>query len=435
MNVSIQPQSIQGTVQIAPSKSVFQRTLAAALLFNGKTRIENYGISNDDKAALAIIQQLGATVTIIDETRMEIHSTGFPNERMQQAFHCGESGLSFRMFCMIAATAAKGIQINAEGTLRDRPLNIVAALLHSLGVRYQDEQGHFPIQIQGPLVPQNITIDGSITSQLLTGLLLAYANAPLTEEVTISVQDLKSKPYIDITLSVIEQFGMNMPVNNDYQTFTFAPGANAQTKTQVQTLVEGDWSNAAFFLVAAAIGGDITVTGLDVFSTQADKKILEALQDCGCTLSIRADFIRVRHNTLSPFQFDATDCPDLFPPLVCLAACAEGTSVIEGVSRLLHKESNRAQTLQEEMARLGILIEIQDDYMLVRGTGIISGGIIDSRADHRIAMAGGIMALKASAEVQITHADAVAKSYPNFFEHLNSLCADKIKFEGTISNP
>lgn len=426
MTITIQPQAVNGTVQIAPSKSVMQRSLAAALLFKGKTTIENYGTSKDDKAALSIIQQLGAKVRVIDENKMEIESPGFPNEEIQATIHCGESGLAFRMFSMIAAAADRQITIDAEGTLRDRPLHILAELMRDLGLDYQDTDGHFPIKIQGPLQPANRSIDGSITSQLLTGLLFAYANANITEPVSITVDNLKSKPYIDITLSVMEQFGMNLPQNEDYLSFTFNPAGEKIAKKEIHTIVEGDWSNAAFFLVAGAIAGDITVTGLDVFTTQADKKIIEALQDCGCMLSIRADFIRVRQHQLNPFQFDATDCPDLFPPVVCLAACAEGTSVIGGVSRLLYKESNRAQTLMEEMAKLGVSIEIQDDYMVIRGSGSISGGILDSRDDHRIAMAGAIMALRASDPVQVTNAAAVAKSYPAFFEHLDQLCELKI---------
>ncbi len=162
---------------------------------------------------------------------------------------------------------------------------------------------------------------------------------------------------------------------------------------------------------------------MDVFTTQADKKILEALQDCGCYLSIQMEQIEVRKHALKPFHFDATHCPDLFPPLVALAACCDGTSVIEGVHRLEHKESNRAMTLQEEFQKLGITITIQDDKMLIRG-GTVHGGQVHSRHDHRIAMACAVVALAATGTVEIEAAGAVAKSYPGFFDDLAQLTAD-----------
>jgi 3-phosphoshikimate 1-carboxyvinyltransferase len=184
--------------------------------------------------------------------------------------------------------------------------------------------------------------------------------------------------------------------------------------------IASDWSNAAFLLVAGAIAGSVTVTGLDVFSAQGDKKILEALQDCGCFLSVSTESIRVRKNENKAFHFDATDCPDLFPPLVALATHCSGRSVIEGVHRLLHKESNRALSLQNEFKKLGIEIIIQDDMMIITG-GKVRGGKVYSHNDHRIAMALAVAALGAEAAVEIEAAEAVAKSWPGFFEALRQL--------------
>lgn len=181
--------------------------------------------------------------------------------------------------------------------------------------------------------------------------------------------------------------------------------------------MEGDWSGAAFLLVAGAIAGDIVVEGLDVFSTQADKAILQALSDAGAGLSVQEKQIEIRNLPLKAFHFNATDCPDLFPPLVALAACCSGTTAIEGVNRLAHKESDRGVTLQEEFAKLGIEIILQGDLMLVKG-GNIKGNKVHSRHDHRIAMACAVAALRADEEVVIEDAQAVNKSYPNFFEHL-----------------
>ncbi|HEU0228217.1 MAG TPA: 3-phosphoshikimate 1-carboxyvinyltransferase, partial [Arachidicoccus soli] len=212
-----------------------------------------------------------------------------------------------------------------------------------------------------------------------------------------------------------------------YQSFYFEKLQTRNKKTKVSYTVEGDWSGGAFLLVAGAIAGPIKVAGLDVQSTQADKAILSALQDCGCQLSVSDKEIEVAPAKLKAFQFDANDCPDLFPPLVALAAYCEGTTVIEGVERLTHKESNRALTLQDEFAKLGIEIVLQNNLMLIKGGTGVKGGVTHSRHDHRIAMACAVAALKAETAITIEEAAAVKKSYPNFYKHMEqlgvSLCA------------
>jgi 3-phosphoshikimate 1-carboxyvinyltransferase len=194
--------------------------------------------------------------------------------------------------------------------------------------------------------------------------------------------------------------------------------SNSRTYT-----VEGDWSGAAFLLVAGAISGNITVKGLDVFSTQADKAVLQALISSGAGISIEPEKIELRPMPLKAFHFNATDCPDLFPPLVALAACCEGTTVIEGVSRLAHKESDRALTLQEEFGKMGIVIKLQDDLMIIEGGKGLKGASVHSRHDHRIAMACAVAALKAEGDTTIDCAEAINKSYPDFYSHLQHLGA------------
>jgi 3-phosphoshikimate 1-carboxyvinyltransferase len=190
--------------------------------------------------------------------------------------------------------------------------------------------------------------------------------------------------------------------------------------------VEGDWSSAAFLLVAGAVSGGITITGLDVFSTQADKAILQALMDCGTNISIEEKIISINSPLgmgAKAFHFNATDCPDLFPPLVALASYCKGTSVIEGVSRLQHKESNRAITLQQEFAKTGVEIILQDDLMMIKGGEGVKGAKVFSHHDHRIAMACAVAALQADGETMIEDAEAVNKSYPGFYEDLKLLNA------------
>lgn len=412
------PSSIQGTVRAAAGKSSMQRACAAALLRKGETRIINPGKSNDDLAAIDVIQKLGASIQRTAEGDLHIISNGL--SPITSEISCGESGLGIRMFTPIAAMSERALTIHGTGSLVNRPMHFFDEILPQLGVRISSNDGKVPLQLQGPLRPNNIEVDGSLSSQFLTGLIMAFAAAG-ADGVTITVKDLKSKPYIDLTLAVMADFGWKVTHEN-HEHFHFH--GLVQPKTGVlEYQVEGDWSGAAFLLVAGAIAGPIRVTGLDVFSTQADKAVLQALMDTGCQISITDTHIDIAPLPLKAFHFNATDCPDLFPPLVALAACCEGTTVIEGVNRLAHKESDRGITLQEEFGKLGIEITLQDDLMIIKGGTGIKSATVHSHHDHRIAMACAVAGLLAEGVVVIQEADAINKSYPDFYEHLKQLGA------------
>lgn len=397
-----------------------QRACAAALVAKGTSFIKNPGNSNDDKAAMDIVQKLGAKIEI-ENGKLKVESRGV--QPVSNEINCGESGLSIRMFTPLVALSDKEITINGSGSLVTRPMDFFDEILPHLGVQVKSNAGKLPLVIQGPIQPATIEIDGSLSSQFLTGLLMAYA-AGNAKDVSIKVNNLKSKPYIDLTLDVMKQFGLKVPENKNYEEFYFNRNAHDSPQTTHHYIVEGDWSGAAFLLVAGAVAGDITVKGLDVFSTQADKAVLQALMDCGCKLSVQAEQIEIGKAPLQPFHFNATECPDLFPPLVALAANCNGKSVIEGTSRLTHKESNRAITLQEEFGKLGIQIDLQDDLMIVHGGTGIKAATVHSRHDHRIAMACAVAALNADGEVVLEEAEAINKSYPDFYEHLKLLGAN-----------
>lgn len=426
MIVRVHPSSVKGSIQANASKSCMQRACAAALLHVGTTEIINPGNSFDDQAAIDIIQKLGAKINWMENGSLLVESGGIAP--LSNTIHCGESGLSIRMFTPIAALSQQQLTINGSGSLLKRPMHFFDEVMPQLGVDTISHDGFLPLQIQGPLIPANITIDGSLSSQFLTGLLMAFAAAG-ANTISITVLDLKSKPYVDLTLEVLEAFGVSI-INHNYHQFEFTGKGFSQEKSNLQYKVEGDWSGAAFLLVAGAIAGGLIVKGLNVFSTQADKKILQALSDAGVGLSIQEHQIEVRPLPLKAFHFDATDCPDLFPPLVALAAYCEGTTIIEGVSRLQHKESNRAMSLQSEFAKLGIDIQLQDDLMIVKGmqegTQLhpLKAATVHSHHDHRIAMATAVAALKATGPVTIEAADAINKSYPDFFMHLQQLSVD-----------
>jgi len=418
VKVLIKPSVISGTLIAPTSKSSMQRACAAALLHSGGTAIFNPGKSNDDLAALDIIQKLGATVSVNDSGEVQVAASGI--QPVSGEINCGESGLSIRMFTPIAALSNQQIVINGTGSLLKRPMDFFDAIFPQLGIKVESNKGMLPIKIKGPLQPKDITIDGSLSSQFLTGLLFAFAKAA-TQQVTITVTNLKSKPYIDLTLQVMQHFGYNVE-NNNYESFAIKP-INQLTNKPINYTVEGDWSGGAFLLVAGAIAGKIVVKGLDPFSTQADKAILQAIIASGATISVEEKQIEIAPpvtglSALKPFHFNATDCPDLFPPLVALAAYCNGTSVIEGVGRLAHKESNRGLTLQEEFAKMGVEIILQDDLMMIKGGQGLKGATVHSRHDHRIAMACAVAALKAEGETTIEEAEAINKSYPNFYDDL-----------------
>ena len=428
MIVTIHPSQLKGIINAPASKSSMQRALAAALLTKGKSTINNPGHSNDDKAAIGIIKALGAEV-INDREELVVKSDGFPFtiHHSPLTVNCGESGLAIRMFAPIIALSEKEITINGEGSLLDRPMDFFDEILPQLHVKIKSNNGKLPIVIQGPLKPLSIEVDGLLSSQFLTGLLMTYSAAG-ANNVSIKVNNLKSKPYIDLTLDVMKQFGLKVPENKNYQEFIFhndssqipppTGGGGGASYT-----VEGDWSGGAFLLVAGAIAGPITVRRLDLTSTQADKKILDALMAANAGIAIEAKGIKVHPAEMTAFDFDATDCPDLFPPLVALAAYCKGETTIKGVSRLTHKESNRALTLQEEFGKMGVKINLKDDVMIIHGGNGVKGAKVHSRHDHRIAMACAVAALKAEGETIIEEAGAVKKSYPDFFSDLKSLGA------------
>lgn len=420
MEAIISRSRIHGSIQAPASKSSMQRACAAALLHKGATTIYNPGNSNDDKAVLKIIQQLGAKISF-SEGSLEIISAGFLEGDLQEEINinCGESGLAIRMLTPIAALANAKINIAGEGSLVKRPMHFFEEILPQLGVKITTTEGKLPFDLTGPLQIRDITIDGSLSSQFLTGLLFAFAKAA-KEHVVITVTGLKSKPYIDLTLQVLKDFGYNIE-NDQYERFIVRP-ANSISEN-INYTVEGDWSGAAFLLVAGAVAGSISVKGLSESSTQGDKAIFSVLKDCGAIANNhQPSTINISKPTsLKPFTFDATDCPDLFPPLVALAANCTGVSYIKGTHRLRGKESDRTAALIDVFSKMKINISAEDDVMKIEG-GKIESAEVNSHHDHRIAMAAAVAGLNADRMI-INDAEAINKSYPAFFDDLKSMGA------------
>jgi 3-phosphoshikimate 1-carboxyvinyltransferase len=421
VNITITPSPVSGKIKVPPSKSSMQRACAAALITPGTTVIDNFGNSNDEKAAINIITKLGATINMVSN-KMAVTSNDYifrsPFPEKNVIVNVGESGLSMRMFAPIAGLFNYDIIFTGEGSILKRPMNFFDEILPLLDVEVNSNNGKLPFTLRGPLHPKNITVDGSLSSQFLTGLLFAFAKS-CTAPVSITVKDLSSRPYIDLTISVLKSFGFRIE-NQNYEIFSIFPREPLQSHS-IKYTVEGDWSNAAFLLVAGAIAGEITLKGADLNSCQGDKNIMEALYDCGAEVNIHNKDITVKKKELKAFEFDATHCPDLFPPLVALASFCKGKTTIKGVNRLLFKESNRAISLRDEFKKMNVDVELNGDLMTIKGGSEIKGAKVSSHNDHRIAMATAVAALSAKGNTIIENAEAVKKSYPDFYKDLKAV--------------
>ena len=411
MDTSVPRGQIAGVVTPPCSKSYAQRALAAALLADGETILRNLDFCDDTLSAIRVIETLGAEVERLDERTVKVRGGLAPKSN---TLNVGESGLATRMFTPIASLCDVPITIQGEGTLLYRPMNMMIEPLRKLGVDVRDGGGRLPVEVCGPMQGGEIDVDGSVSSQFLTGLLMALPLAK--EDTTIAVANAVSKPYLDMTIDLASKFGVNIQ-HNDYEEF-FVEGD--QKYEDADLVIEGDWSAAAMLLVAGAIGGEITLTNVSMLSKQADVAICDALVRAGASVTSEPNSITVERRDLVAFEFNATQCPDLFPALAALAAAAEGESVIYGTHRLEHKESNRAETIAEEYKKLGIEVRLEGDAMYIKG-GQIRSAEVESHHDHRIAMSLAVSALRSDGELLIRNAECVAKSFPDFFAVLESL--------------
>lgn len=415
MRAIITPGAISGQVTAPSSKSMTQRAYAAALLHKGKTIIRNAGNSNDEVAALNAIRSLGAAISE-QEHAITVTSGGIQPSTDIISVH--ESGLAARLFIPIASLSAHRLTITGSGSLPGRSMAGVREILEALQVTVTDFEDHLPITLQGPAIAGNISVEASGGSQLLSGLLMATSYAA-TRSVTLTVHNLASKPYIDLTLQVLQHFGRPVRHNN-YQEFYIDP-ATFTDMADITINIEGDWSGAANLLAAGAVAGNINVSNLDIGSKQADRAIYDVLKHTGADIQVNGNNITTLKSQLSRFTFDATHSPDLFPILAIIAAHCNGNSSIKGLHRLYNKESDRVASTTAMLHNFGVPFSIDDDTLYISGVPQLKSAAIDGYNDHRIVMAAAVGALTAAGPVTITDATAVNKSYPAFFKHL-SLC-------------
>jgi 3-phosphoshikimate 1-carboxyvinyltransferase len=391
-----------------PSKSMTQRLIAAAIMARGKSTLINPSQSEDAMAARDIAKSLGAT--LIDYAK-ELHI--IPHFQIKNTIiNCGESGFCTRLFTPIASVEGTPFSVTGSGTLLNRTLKDMTDALKHFGVIINHSNNKLPMNISGQLTPAIAEIDGSSSSQTVSGLLMAL---PLLKESSdIMVLNPVSRPYIAMTIRTMRMFDVKVS-NSNYKKFNIK-GNQRYNPQRIE--VEGDWSGAAYWLVVGAIGGSVKVKGLQDKSAQADKAIIYGLRRAGAEIFWENGIINVKRQKLRPFRINLKDCPDLFPPLTLLAAFCKGKTTIEGVKRLINKESNRAEALKDTFGKLGVRIVIDDNKMIIYG-GNIHGGNVSSFSDHRIAMAATCAGIFTETPVVIDDTDCIKKSYPEFMNEFN----------------
>ena len=398
-----------GSAAAPVSKSEAHRLLICAALSDKPCRLLTGGTNDDIEATVGALTSLGAKITPVNGGYDIIPINNVTKDPL---IDCKESGSTLRFMLPVAAALGADASFTGSGRLPERPLSPLYELMSGRGVR-MSEKGKMPLSCRGRLSGDDFEIDGSVSSQFITGLLLA---SPLMgKEVTVKVTGkCESRPYIDITLSVMRKFGVN--IESQGNTFT----VSGSYKSPETVRAGGDWSSAAFWLTAGALSDKgMTVTGLESGSAQGDRNIVNCLKALGADISEGGSFT-ARPSKLKGCVIDCADIPDLVPILSVAAAFADGETVFENISRLRSKESDRVLSVCALLDSFGIKTAAKPNRLTVTG-GIPRGSYADSFSDHRIAMSAAILASVSGSECRIKGAECVSKSYPAFFDDLMSL--------------
>jgi len=409
MNREIKPFKYNGSIYINSSKSIYQRAVALACFSKKKFQIIGDSNNTDSQTAIRICKVMGFNI-VKSENNLEIFGELYSDKSSLQISSI-ESGLCIRLFGVLLLSLFNKAEMLLIGTAKERKFDFTS--LKALGVDSFIKDSS--ILLRGKLNSGVINIDNPNTSQLLTGLLITLPF--LKGDSIVYCKNPVSINYIDITLDLLEKLGIVIK-NENYTKYTIRGN---QTINQHNIIVEGDWSGAAFHFVGAAISGKIKMYGLNIDSNQGDKQILDLLIKCGAEVNVYDKYIEVKKNQLKSFTFDATDVPDLIPPLTVLASSCDGESYIYGTDRLINKESNRALSLEKEFSKLGVRIISKKNCFKIIGCNKIKGGYVDSHNDHRIAMALSVMATVAKTPVAITNSSVVDKSNSRFYNDLDKI--------------
>lgn len=411
-NINVESSKLKGTVQIPPSKSDVHRAIICAALSRGKCTVAPVALSEDIKATINCIKTLGADISIENDVLTIDGNNLFKVDNCQ--LHCGESGSLLRFIIPVVSAMGITATFTGEGRLPERPIGIYLDCLPKAGVKCTTKSG-LPLTVEGQLKSGEFEIPGNVSSQFITGLLFAL---PLVkgDSKIILTSPLESIAYVDITINCMAKFGVKIETT-DYG--YFVKGNQKYIPRNYTT--EGDWSNAAFFMTAAALTGEVTVTGVMKNSPQGDKEIAHILKSFGAEVELSENSVTVRKNTLTATDIDARQIPDLVPILAVCASFAKGTTNITGAERLRIKESDRLSAIANALNAVGGKVIEKPDGLVITGVDSISGGLVQGVNDHRIVMAMSVAALMSTGTVTITDKESTNKSYPGYFEEYNKL--------------
>lgn len=414
--IEILPSNLSGNIEIISSKSDIHRKLICSALSKNKSKLIFNNASTDVKSTISCLNSLGANIKKFDDF-YQIIPIDFENiSDKRHYFDVEESGSTIRFILPIFHSLIKNGYFTGKGSLLNRPLDDIVDLMEENGTSFSSRT--LPLEVKGKFSFQNAKIKGKLSSQYLSGLLMA---SPLQKkDVRIEVlENLSSRPYVDMTIKTMEEFGIKIKEEDN----KFLIGKSEYQSPEISK-AEGDYSNAAFFLVAGAIGENskISVSGLSKNSLQGDKKILDILKVAGAKVDTNWDLgkVTVSKNKISPFKIDMEHIPDLLPVLCVLATTANGKSLMYNAKRLKYKESDRIKSSYELITNLGGRAKITEDGIIIEGSQL-KGGSVFSFNDHRIAMSAAIAAAICEKPVILDGESAVNKSYPEFFEEFKRL--------------
>jgi 3-phosphoshikimate 1-carboxyvinyltransferase len=419
MNIRIIKPVQGGTIGAIASKSAAHRLLICASLADNETFVRCQERSQDIDATALCLKSLGSVIRYENGGFFVTPVNKTKDLEKERSLNCGESGSTLRFLLPICGALGMNVKFNMEGRLPARPLTGLYEEMTSNGCTLS-KQGQSPLVLGGKLKSGNYYLPGNISSQFISGLMFAL---PLLEGYsTISVTGkLESRPYVDMTLDALRLFRINVH-EEEKPRLTFCITGNQAYRSPKTVQTEGDWSNAAFWLCAGAIGSDsigksgIICTGLNKDSRQGDRAIVELLKKFGARISVDSDAVTVYPNELKGIEIDAENTPDLVPVLAAAASAAQGKTVIRGAGRLRLKESDRLNTIAASLCALGADVKETDDGLVINGKKKLQGGVTQSFGDHRIAMAAAVLSGACANPVTIQNAEAVKKSYPAFFD-------------------
>lgn len=423
MDIRITPHTLEGSVGAIPSKSMAHRLLLLSGLCTGITDLDCPLASQDIEATLRSLQAIGAPAART-RTGFRMVPITMGGTRRSAKIDVGESGSTLRFMLPVVAALGKGATFTGQGRLAERPLAPLDEQLVQHGVALS-ATGTFPLEVSGRLTAGRFELPGNVSSQFVSGLLMA---APLLDGDTIVAvsEPVESQGYIRLTIDALNIFGVEVAQRREERggtTYrTYAVSGDASLVTPGACTVEGDWSNAAFWLAAGSLSGaPISVSALNLQSHQGDRAIMAALALLGARIGRNAQTATAVRDRLQGRTIDVSGIPDLAAPLATCAAYAEGTTRLTNAGRLRFKESDRLATISEAIRSLGGYARVEGDDLVIEGRESLPGGTVDAAGDHRIAMMAAIIAAFAAGPTTIQGAECVAKSYPSFFDDFSSL--------------